>query len=240
MASKLDKTEGQRKFEIQKRCRELNYKFLGWEEPFYGIRTKFKLRCLKDGHEWITTKGRFINDGNGCAECSGNRALSARELITVIGMYCYENNYSYVLSSKPLSTRSKVTLTCNTHGTSWTTVVNKIKLNMTSCPTCNIYGYDVGKKGYLYCLLSKNSRYIKIGISNVIEERLKTLRRNTPFGFSIVRIFKSDDGSIIPILEKSFHNTYVSAGLTGFDGCTEWLINDGEILSTWDLIVGAQ
>lgn len=238
MAAKLVKTEGQRKFEIQKSCRERGYKFLGWIEPFYGIRTKFKIKCLKDGHEWVTTKGRFINDGNGCAECSGNRALSTQELITVIGMYCYENDYSYRLSDRNLSTRSKITLECNAHHTVWTTKVSKVQMKRTSCPTCNIYGYDVGKKGYLYCLLSEDKHYIKIGISNVIEERLKTLRRNTPFGFSILKVFESLDGSIIPTLEKSFHQNYKSAHLTDFDGCTEWLYYSDDILAMWDLITG--
>jgi len=38
------------------------------------------------------------------------------------------------------------------------------------------------------------------------------------------------DGGRVYDLEKRFHDKYERAGLSGFDGCTEWLVCSDELL----------
>ena len=55
------------------------------------------------------------------------------------------------------------------------------------------------------------------------------LAKNTPFKFSLIEQ-ASGDGAKIAELERYFHDKYESAGLSGFDGATEWLICTPELM----------
>ena len=78
-------------------------------------------------------------------------------------------------------------------------------------------------------LESDCKNYLKIGISNKPAQRLMQLRRATPFKFEVLSILEMD-GYLAHDLELEVHSNNESAGLSGFDGFTEWLINKPQII----------
>lgn len=107
-------------------------------------------------------------------------------------------------------------------GHRWKTSLNSVLNNKTGCPTCAFYGFNPGKKGFVYFLLSECGNYLKVGITNKINQRLSQLENKTPFSFTVVNLLKSS-GDNVRLIEKYFHENYSSANLKGFDGATEWL-----------------
>ncbi|MNR19483.1 hypothetical protein D3C85_1362770 [compost metagenome] len=71
---------------------------------------------------------------------------------------------------------------------------------------------------------------LKVGITNNPKIRFMALRSDTPFVFSVVGFLKMA-GHEVAKKEKTIHEKYMSAQLSGFNGCTEWLRYDDEIVS---------
>ena len=46
-------------------------------------KTKVKIKCLKDDHEWFV-KPNQLSNGSGCPKCSGNIKLTNEELKTLV------------------------------------------------------------------------------------------------------------------------------------------------------------
>lgn len=178
----------------------------------------FKCIC---GNEWKTNLNSVKDRLTGCPRCSGKEVLTIEKLNYEIkhkGIECIEFN-------KGVKQKSK--FKCQ-HGHIWESSSDNVKNNNTGCPICAKTGYDISKKGTLYCLISQNKNYIKIGISNNYKRRIKMLRNATPFTFEVLKLFSSD-GLTVRNLEKDFHKILKSANLKGFDGATEWFENEIKI-----------
>lgn len=67
---------------------------------------------------------------------------------------------------------------------------------------------------------------VKVGITNNIKSRMRTLSSTTPFSFNIIEFILFDNGSDAVNEEKRLHGILTSANLTGFHGSTEWFIFD--------------
>lgn len=68
---------------------------------------------------------------------------------------------------------------------------------------------------------------IKIGISNDLKRRIRTLRNNTPFDFDCIETFEFEDGNIPFEMESVAHSYAKENQLTVefpdiFDGYREW------------------
>ena len=61
--------------------------------------------------------------------------------------------------------------------------------------------------------------------------RFKQLTKSTPFSFNVIEMITSKDGRIARDLESHFHRKYEGAGLSGFDGATEWLTFSPSLLN---------
>ena len=176
--------------------------------------------CFK-GHSWSTSLQSVLN-GTGCPDCAGN----ARTTIEDVNEKLKERFIECLMFSGNISDKSL--FKCN-NGHLWYATCRNVIHNKNGCPTCSTYGFNIGKQGFLYVLLSENGN-VKIGITNNIYKRIKTLRRNTPFNFKLIKVYK-DKGIKVFNLEKYFHNKYQSAGLTGFEGYTEWLKYDKQLMN---------
>jgi len=80
---------------------------------------------------------------------------------------------------------------------------------------------------HLYFITSTDMEYVKIGISNNVDKRLKQLKKSTPFD---IELYKSVDYG--GVYEHSLHTTYKSNNTTfdtAFDGSTEWFILDDKL-----------
>lgn len=84
--------------------------------------------------------------------------------------------------------------------------------------------------GYVYILRGIKFDYMKIGITNNINTRVGRLKRNTPFSFDLLSSRKFDVGSFAFKCEKELHTMFNSAGLSGFDGATEWFKYDESVV----------
>ena len=204
-----------------------NISFLRWCESYAGTRTKATVRCLIDGFEWTTKASNLIYAGQGCPECGGNRIWSETERIDQINSI---KNIEFVeWSSGYRSACSKAIVRCLVDGFQWSASVRSLHNNRSGCPRCHRCGFDKGKDGHLYALLSSCGNYIKIGISNNIKTRMYQLSKYTPFEFNRIGIV-SGSGDYVSSLERYFHEKYERAGFRGFDGCTEWLLSTAELL----------
>lgn len=125
---------------------------------------------------------------------------------------------------------SRAIVKCKIDGYEWSSSIECLINSARGCPKCANRGYNPSITGFLYALRSECGQYVKVGISNKPSRRHSELARATPFKFNIVEQFEGG-GAKIASLEKHFHENYESAGFSGFDGATEWLVCSDELLS---------
>lgn len=161
--------------------------------------------------------------GIGCPSCGGCKPHTTAEFITR-ARNVHRSLYNYS-KSVYVNKSTKLIITCPEHGDFKQTPNNHTQ--GVGCPSCANHGYQPNKTGYLYFLLDTETHSrIKIGISNRPDQRLRELRNATPFEFEPMEIIETY-GEIAPQLEKLCHEALPSAGLTGFDGATEWMKYEG-------------
>lgn len=230
---------GNRKWTDDDRVKQINrldgVEFVWWPEKYVGVDSKVRVRCLLDGLEWNARVSNLVNHGTGCPHCK-YRALSKRrrtnksdleDLVRIGG----EGRYEFVRweDENNAQFRSRVVLRCLVDGHEWAAVTANVTKNGTGCPRCSKTGFDPSEAGTLYALRSECGTMMKVGISNNPDYRHRQLARATPFTFLPVEQITAD-GVYIADLERHFHRKYKSAGLSGFDGATEWLVCTDELL----------
>lgn len=168
--------------------------------------------------------------GKGCPKCgheenSRNRIKKASEEFIDRAISIHGNKYDYK-KSKYKGNLKPLIITCKIHGDF--NQKPSEHLSGSGCSACARYGFNTGKDGYVYFLISH--RGIKIGITNNPSQRIKKLTQNTPFDFYLIAKVKTT-GTEAMRKEKYYHRKYESAGLSGFDGATEWLKYSPELMS---------
>lgn len=131
-------------------------------------KTLFKHQC---GHFWEASPGNILN-GKGCPKCNAPkgkvplvedevrlRLINMNNGITIIGEY--------------KNTTSK-TLFRHQCGYEWETKPSHV-LSGVGCPNCTIYGFNPSKPAWTYVL--KFANFIKYGITNNLNSRMRTHRR---------------------------------------------------------------
>ena len=118
---------------------------------------------------------------------------------------------------------SRVLIECGRHGYFESTFhyVNQGNFGCMSC-AAGSFGFDQTKPAHLYMLKSKCGGYAKIGISGNIKRRMRHLKTVTPFDFRLLHKWAST-GTDVLRREREFHSRFESAGLSGFEGYSEWL-----------------
>lgn len=201
-------------------------KFVRWEGGYRNSKSKAVMEC-DNGHEWIASITNIIDGKVGCAKCSGLYRYSAEERIaqlnSVSGLSFVRWSFEYE------NAHSKAVMRCDS-GHEWAAEVNSLLSRSSGCPTCAQYGFDPLSTATLYALRSECGEYVKVGISKDVSRRVKQLSRDTPFAFSTIATVNGV-GKEIRELEKMFHDNFESSDFTGFDGATEWLKFDPQILS---------
>lgn len=218
---------------ILDKCEDYGFYFNGWSTVYKNCVSKIKLHCSSHG-EWKARAYDFLSQDKGCpgckAESAGNRCrMSQSDVEEKIMKLCSGTNYKFVAwDSKHESSYSKFICNCKIHG-NWSVRANDFINAGRRCQGCAETGFNTSKDGVLYALRSACGSHIKIGISNNFKRRIYQLKRATPFEFHIIeKIYGA--GTDVRSAEKYFHKKYQSAGLSGFDGCTEWLLFDHSIL----------
>lgn len=168
--------------------------------------------------------------GHGCNKCVREKVgvdarLSCEEFIANSKK---EHGESYDYRNVDyIGRHKKVVIICKEHGKFTQTPNNHI--NGQGCPDCSVSGFKISKDGHLYILKSSCGRFIKVGISNIVEKRIRQLKLRTPFELSVVSLHYSD-GLYVSRIEKQAHKRMKSAGFNGFDGATEWFYFDADAI----------
>lgn len=212
------------------------YEFAGWVGEYIGNRTYVKFRCEVHG-DWSVKLSSFATAGNRCVGCYAARKRVPRdECETKLHALALADGLTFVgWVTEYKDVQSRAIMHCAAHG-NWSVSVNNFANGGSRCPACASYGYSSGVPGTLYALLSECGSMVKIGISKNMARRHRELSRYTPFKFTILRELPNTDGSIPPTLEKLFHDQFPSAGLTGFDGATEWRQMSPDVTTWLDLL----
>lgn len=194
---------------------------------YSGARNKLMIECKTHGIFTQTPTNHL--SGQGCPKCGITKAIQAskdkikRKVDDIIctANSVHESKYEYVISEGPMTSLSEVK--CSVHGWFKQSMYHHIHLKQ-GCPKCTSYGFNVNREGVVYTLLSDCEKFIKIGITGDTDRRFKELRDGTPFMWSVLSVEKMS-GEDAKRTEKERHALMIGAGMTGFDGCSEWFIN---------------
>lgn len=216
-----------RENQISELCEGTIYSFVRWSAPYVGNRTPVVMKCSVHG-EWTMYLPDLFRNVR-CAECKGVKNLTEKEVLFRINAACSGKNFRFTKwETSYKNARSRAIFECLEHG-QWVTGYQNVTKSGSGCPGCSKNGFDVNSAGFLYCFLSEDGEFFKIGITNNLERRIVELKRTTPFCFELIHSIRNESGLLIRSLEKSFHSYFESANLTGFNGATEWLKWNQEI-----------
>lgn len=186
---------------------------------------KMAITCQVHGVFYQSPKKHMI--GRGCPLCGGTAKKSTGSFIDeCVSVHGDKYDYSMV---NYRSSHENVLIVCHEHGEFFQTPTNH--LSGKGCPGCADYGFKrTSKPAYVYFLSSISYGVVKVGITHDAQQRIKKLVTGTPFQFEVIKIIKTS-GVNASNIEKAFHRNFKSAHLTGFDGCTEWLVRNDSLLS---------
>lgn len=218
------------------------YMFVGWVNGYKNQNSKAVITCATHG-DWSVSVTNFINSERRCPRCgiesnADLRRIPQHDREKQLTNAASSDGYSFVgWLTNYSGVDSRAIMVCPFHG-EWSVSAVNFLFAGSRCPSCAVTGYQPSKYGTLYALLSDCGTMVKIGISNVLRDRCATLKRKTPFGFTVYRQLTCEDGSLPPILEREFHNAFPTAGLRGFDGATEWRLWHDDVNTWFDLLGG--
>ena len=178
------------------------------------------ITCIRHGVDFEQEANSHLN-GCGCKLCgiessNINSSIGYDEFV-IRSIDKHGMKYSYHKVTY-INVKEKTRITCELHGDFWKTPDKHMRGQ--GCPACSKFGFDQTKLATVYFL--SGDGFIKVGVTNNLSQRLSQLSRYTPFDFFLLKKTNILGRDAMKI-EKSFHKKYESAGLTGFDGATEWL-----------------
>lgn len=178
---------------------------------------KNKIEIICRVHESFFQTPSDHYDSCGCPKCGGTVKMTSKTFIEKARVK-HGDKYSYDLVDYKNS-KGKVDIVCKIHGVF--SQQSSSHLAGRDCPSCAKSGFNPDRKGFLYLLQSSCGKYMKIGITNNLEERTGLLIRKTPFDTTLVDSIEMS-GYKARKLESTLHKLFTPAGLSGFDGYTEW------------------
>lgn len=228
-------TESRRLSDIEDRIRKSlpsHVEFLRFQNTYCNQQSKIVIRCNDHG-ESVKSVTDVINKSSYCRKCGFNATSSKRRnnidhVSAMMQSKCESNNYSFKgFVDGYKNNRSFIILECSEHG-GWITRYADFMKSRHGCPNCRNHGYKSSTDGYVYLLRSHCGEYMKIGITNNPQIRIKELKWFTPFDFNLIELIKMDAQSAI-VIEKGLHSMFESANMKGFNGATEWFLWDGTV-----------
>ncbi|ULG01805.1 hypothetical protein phiA047_0074 [Aeromonas phage phiA047] len=216
----------------------------GFSEEFKNQKTKLNLECLKDGHKWSASINSIINHGSGCSKCAGNIKHTEQEALQKCIDICKENNYDAVgFSDGYKNIYSRFEYNCKIHGKQEVNY-NAFVSGGNRCNGCwkdrqrelgNLYGYYPERKDeqdYLY-ILNFDNKFIKVGRSFDISERIKGLRTTSKIPKKKIyklRIFTATHQEVYD-LEQELHSELRERNFQYYvDWSTECFENDCQFI----------
>lgn len=212
----------------------------------HGLRYDYSGSEYKAAREPVTITCRLHGDfqqipnshlrGRGCPKCGEVTArrkgtTTLRQFLTRAAKV-HGDRYDYS-KVRYRTVRTEITIVCKEHGDFKQQPQHH--LTGSGCPACGRYGFRPDGDAVLYVLVSDCSKLIKIGITGHLDQRMAQLTRATPFAFKTIFTFNVP-GHAARIAETYTHAQFKNAGLSGFDGATEWLHADEHALNHVKLV----
>lgn len=198
-------------------------------------KSKFKLRCIKDGHEWSASTMSVIHGNRACPVCGAatkarKRTLPYEKAVSNCETICKEVGYEPIgfIDGYTTARYSFFYYRCPEHGLN--SMVYYSFVNRGSrCPGCAKSGYDPNKAGSFYIVnwYHSESSFIKFGITNQdIMKRVSQQKSGTLYNPEILYCKTFENGYIPRDIEKYVKSTEllkigVIAPLHFPDGFTE-------------------
>ena len=170
----------------------------GFAEEFKNCYTKLNLECLKDGHKWTASIDNIVIGGKGCPRCAGNARPTEQEALQKCIDICKEMDYDVIgfVNGYKGALKTRFEYVCKINGKQ-NVCYNKLVNSGNRCKGCtkdkqkelgNGNGYYPERRDeqdYLY-LLNFNNKFIKVGRSFDVDDRIKKLRSES----KIKKIYK--------------------------------------------------
>ena len=153
---------------------ELAKQAYGWDPSkiLSGSGKKVSWICSK-GHIWESKIASRISQESGCLVCIGRQVLAGFNDIQTTFPELAAEAVGWDTTRFTHGSGAKVKWKCE-KGHVWDAVISSRTTGGQGCPSCSISGFDPNKEGWLYLLVHPEWELHQIGISNVLNERLKT------------------------------------------------------------------
>lgn len=153
-------------------------------------------------HGKFTQVAHYHLLGYGCKQCGIEQNRQARMKSTqqyiIDARKVHDNRYDYSKVEYD-GIYSLINIECPVHGMFIQRAHDH--LNGCGCPSCTKSGYKSNQKGYLYIQIVNEDVY-KLGITNNPSSRIEQINSKSEFNHQYYKIFSSDDGKIISLLER--------------------------------------
>lgn len=223
----------------------------GFREAFKNSKTKLNLECAKDGHKWTASLNNILNKDTGCPKCKFLALSEQRKTPEHIALQkcidiCKEMDYDVIgFVDGYKNAKSYFEYNCKIHGKQEARYHNFVNGGR-RCNGCwkdklkdlgNGNGYYPERKDeqdFLYAL-DFNGKFIKVGRSFDVDERIKGLRDQSKIQIKKIhklRIFTATHQEIYDyeqelhseLRERNFQH-YVSWSTECFENGCQFILN---------------
>jgi plastocyanin len=181
----------------------------GWDpsKVLTGGNKKVAWKCPK-GHVYKSLISSRTSQNQGCSICSGRQVLSGFNDVATKFPEIASQAYGWDPKKFTYGSSKKQKWKC-ANGHTWNAVINSRTTAGQGCPSCSISGFDPNKKGWLYLLEHPVWNMYQVGISNVLEDRLKT---HTRLGWEVIDIRGPLEGDVTYHWEQSIIKAIKESG----------------------------
>ena len=180
------------------------------------VRSKDKVAITCKIHGDFEQRSSDHLQGVGCAKCAGVHGYSTQEWIQE-AVAVHGDRYSYDRVAYVLS-KDKVIITCKEHGDF--EQIPKSHLSGKGCPSCPARRDQPTNLYLMHNGLGK----VKVGYTIDLNRRITELNSTAPFETELLETWTLPDTPTVRKIEGKVHRKLAKyhAGLSGFDGATEW------------------
>ena len=181
------------------------------------------------GHTWDAVISSRTSNNAGCPICANRKVLIGHnDLQTKFPDIAAEAN-GWDPTTVIAGSNKKKSWICNL-GHTWDAAISSRTSNKTGCPICAEYGFNPGKKAWLYLMQKPGEQ--QIGITNDLKIRLKTHERN---GWVLLENTEPAQGKKVQATEVALKK-WLRKNIGVMEGTTEnWATTSMEVLSLKEL-----
>ena len=209
---------------------------------FDGNKTRIRLKCTLDGYEWETSINKLINDGSGCARCSGQEEWNYLRLQVAISELRYpdgspvctlemsESEFQEAYEKDGAHAKILVRCTVNQDHTWWVSIDSLIN-GRSGCPDCISKKYSKSEIEWLEYVMKTEGIHIQHALNGGQVSICGRSVDGICYETNSVYQFHGDfwHGNPNKYDQNKIHPRYKEKGITYGDKYKETLIKDQEL-----------